>query len=158
MIEQFKTINDLSAVIKEYEGMLSRPTRRLSHPTLYRKRDVGKHEKVIKGVRVKDWFLSEDEVWVMPHDQMGLSFSSTYKNLKQVYKLKEKHNSGRTIDIYWILEKADIPPGLKFESDRNKQGHYFLTVTEQMLLSTLVKKLKILAQRMSVIKDGSRVL
>jgi len=46
MIEQFKTINDLSAVIKEYEGMLSRPTRRLSHPTLYRTRDVGKKEKI----------------------------------------------------------------------------------------------------------------
>jgi len=158
MIEQFKTINDLSAVIKEYEGMLSRPTRRLSHPTLYRTRDAGKKEKIIKGVRVKDWFLSEDEKWVLPHDQMGLSFSSTYKNLKQVYKLKEKHNPGKTLDIYWVLEKADIPPGLKFEPDLSKQGHYFLTVTEQMLLEKLVEKLKFLAQRMSVIKGAGKTL
>jgi len=158
MIEQFKTINDLSAVIKEYEGMLSRPTRRLSHPTLYRTRDVGKKEKIIKGVRVKDWFLSEDEKWVLPHNQMGLSFSSTYKNLKQVYKLKEKHNPGKTLDIYWVLEKADIPPGLKFEPDLSKQGHYFLTVTEQMLLEKLVEKLKFMAQRMSVIKGAGKTL
>jgi len=158
MIEQFKTINDLSAVIKEYEGMLSRPTRRLSHPTLYRTRDVGKKEKVIKGVRVKDWFLSEDEKWVLPHNQMGLSFSSTYKNLKQVYKLKEKHNPGKVLDIYWVLEKADIPPGLKFEPDLSKQGHYFLTVTEQMLLEKLVEKLKFMAQRMSVIKGAGKTL
>ena len=158
MIEQFKTINDLSAIIKEYEGILARPTRRLSHPTLYRNRDVGKHEKVIKGVRVKDWFLSEDEKWALPHDQMGLSFSSTYKNLKEVYKLKGKHNPGSSIDIYWVLEKADIPTGLKFEQDRSKKGHYFLTVTHQMLLSTLVNKLKLIAHRMSVIKDAGRAL
>ena len=158
MIEQFKTINDLSAVIKEYEAMLSRPTRRLSHPTLYRNRDVGKNEKIIKGIRVKDWFLSENKKWVLPHNQMGLSFSSTYKNLKEVYKLKGKHNPGKTIDIYWVLEKADIPLGLKFVADRSKKGHYFLTVTEQMLLYKLVEKLKLLAQRMSVIKGAGKVL
>ncbi len=158
MIQQFKTINDLSAVIKEYEGMLARPTRRLSHPTLYRKRDVGKNEKIIKGVRVKDWFMSEDEKWVLPHDQMGLSFSSTYQNLKDVYKLKGKHNPGKSIDVYWMLEQSDIPPGLKFEKDRDKKGHYFLIVTEQMLLKKLVDKLKLVAHRMSVIRDAGRAL
>lgn len=157
-MEQFKTINDLSAVIKEFEGMLSRPTCRLSHPTLYRNRDVGKNEKVLKGIRVKDWFLSEDEKWVLPHDQMGLSFSSTYKNLKSVYKLKERHNPEKIIDIYWVLEKADIPSGLKFVPDRSKKGHYFLTVTDQILLKKLVEKLKFMAQRMSVIKGAGKVL
>jgi hypothetical protein len=88
-MEQFKTINDLSVVIKECEGMLCRPTRRLSHPALYRRRDAGKRERIVKGVRVKDWLFSEDGKWVVPHGQMGLSFSSTYKNLKEVYKLKE---------------------------------------------------------------------
>ena len=97
MIEQFKSINDLSEIIKEYEGMLSRPTLHLSHPTLYRKGDVGPNEKIYKGIRVKEWFLSEDERWVMPHDQMGLSFSSTYKNLRDVFKLKTKHNPGKQI-------------------------------------------------------------
>lgn len=154
MTQQFKTINDLSAIIKEFEGMLARPTRRLSHPTLYRRRDVGKNEKIIKGVRVKDWLLSEDKKWVLPHDQMGLSFSSTYKKLKKVYKLKEMHNPGKKFDIYWILEKADIPPGLNFEADRDNKGHYFLTVTERMLLKTLVDKLRFVAQRMSVIRSA----
>lgn len=158
MIEQFKTINDLSEVIKEYEGMLSRPTPRFSHPTLYRKRDVGKKEKIVKGVRIKDWLFTEDEKWVLPHDQMGLSFSSTYKNLKDVYKLKQKHNKGKSIDIYWVLDKVDLPLGLSFQADRNKKGHYFLVVTERMLLESLVSKLRIVAQRMSVIRDGGRAL
>ncbi len=158
MIQQFKTINDLSAIIKEYEGILARPTQHLSHPTLYRRRDVGKNEKLIKGLRVKDWFLSEDEKWVLPHDQMGLSFSSTYKNLKEVYKLKGKHNPGKQINIYWVMEQADVPPGLKFEPDRDKKGHYFLTATEQMLFNTLVNKLKLVAQRMSVIRNAGKAL
>ena len=155
MIQQFKIINDLSEVIKEYEGILCRPTQRLSHPTLYRKRDVGKNETIVKGVRIKDWLFSEDRKWVLPHDQMGLSFSSTYKNLKQVHKLKSKHNPGKPFDIFWILEKADIPKGMEFQSDKVKKGHYFLTVTEQMHVDKLVSNLKLIAQRMSVIRDAS---
>lgn len=158
MTRQFRTINDFSAIIKEYEGMLARPTRRLSHPTLYRKRDVGKNEKLIKGVRVKDWLFSEDGKWELLHDQMGLSFSATCKNLKNVFKLKERHNQGKKIDIYWVLEKADIPPGLKFVADRDKKGHYFLTVTGTMLLKRLVSKLKFVAQRMSVIRNAGDAL
>lgn len=158
MIEQFRTINDLSEVIKEYEGMLLPPTQHLSHPTLYFPGDVGKNEKLIKGVRVKDWLLSEDEKWVLEHDQMGLSFSSTYKNLKQVYKLKEKHNPDDKINIYWVMEKADIPPGLKFVPDNNKKGHYFLVVTQKMQFKNLVDKLKIVAQRMSKIENVGKIL
>jgi len=94
----------------------------------------------------------------MPHDQMGLSFSSTYKNLKDVYRLKGRHNPGKSIEIYWVLEKSDIPPGLKFVADRDKKGHYYLTVTEQMLLKTLVGKLKVLAHRMTVIRNAEKVL
>lgn len=157
-MEQFKTINDLSVIIKEYEGMLARPTPRFSHPTLYRRRDAGEHEKLIRGVRVKDWLMSEDEKWILPHDQMGLSFSSTYQNLKDVFRLKKRHSAGGQVNIYWVLEKADIPPGMKFEPDRGKKGHYFLTVTETMLLHTLVEKLKLLAQRMSVIRDAGDTL
>jgi len=156
VLTQFRTLDDLSEVIKKYESILLRPTIHLSHPTLYRRRDLGKNEKMIKGIRVKDWFLSEDEKWVLPHDQMGLSFSSTYKSLKSVFKLKQRHSPGSGIHIFWVLEEADIPPGLKFEPDRLKKGHYFLTITEQMLLSTLVAKLKVVAQRMSVIRDGGK--
>lgn len=158
VMEQFKTLCDLQELIKEYELILMRPTPQLSHPTLYRRRDAARDDLIIKGVRVKDWFLSEDHKWVKPHDQMGLSFSSTYKNLKSVYKLKERHNASRAINIYWVLEKADIPAGFKFMEDIMKPGHYFLTVTETMLLSTLVTKLKLLSKRMTVIRDGSKVL
>jgi hypothetical protein len=158
LIEQFKTINDLSTVIKEYEGIMLRPTPKLSHPTLYRRRDVSEKETLIQGIRIKDWLFSTDGQWVLPHDQMGLSFSSTYQNLKDVYKLKQKHNKERQIDIFWVLEKADIPTGLNFVPDREKKGHYFLTVTETMHISKLVKKLKIIAHRMSVIRNGGKVL
>ena len=44
MIEQFKTITDLSAIIKEFEGMISRPTPRGSYPALYRRRDGSKQD------------------------------------------------------------------------------------------------------------------
>ncbi|MGN0920198.1 MAG: hypothetical protein ACI4NJ_00575 [Cellvibrio sp.] len=158
MNQQFKTLNDLSEIIKDYKGMLMRPTLRMSHPTLYRRRDVGKSESLVKGVRVKDWLFSSDMKWVMPHDQMGLSFSSSYSNLKQVFKLKERHNPGKRIDIFWVLEQSDLPEGLKFEADRNKKGHYFLTVTKQMHVSTLVKCLAHIAQHMSVIRNAENVV
>ena len=153
MIIQFKTINDLSEVIKEYEEKLRlRPIRKYSHPTLYRKRDVGHNEVLYKGVREGDWFFSENREWILPNDQAGLSFSSTFKNLKDVYRLKSRWNPGAQIDIHWVMERVDTPQGLKFVPDRDKKGHYFLTVTEPMLLITLIKKLKIVARQMSVIR------
>ncbi|MDN3638181.1 hypothetical protein QWY82_05075 [Simiduia curdlanivorans] len=158
MLTHFKTLDDLKEIILEYEKILLRPTRNLSHPKLYRRRDIGKSERMIKGIRVKDWFMSVDEKWVIPHDQMGLSFSSNYKNLKSVYKLKQRHNPSSKIHVFWVLEEADIPAGLKFMPDREKKGHYFLTVTEQMLLSVLVSKLKLIAQRMSIIRDGGEII
>lgn len=158
MITQFKTVEDISALIKEYETVLMRPTLKLSHPTLYRKRDAGKREQIIKGVRVKDWFLSEDQKWVKPHNQMGLSFSASLSNLSLVYNMKKRFNPKKTLNIYWVLEKADIPPGLKFVADQENSDHYFLTVTEPMLLTTLVIKLKFLAHRMTIIRNGSNAL
>lgn len=153
MIIQFKTINDINEVIKEYEQQLRlRPTRKYSHPTLYRKRDLGQNEILYRGVRDGDWFFSENKEWILPHDQMGLSFSSTYKNLKEVYRLKSKWNPGAQIDIHWVMERPDTPKGLKFVADRDSNGHYFLTATEPMLLDTLIKKLKIVARQMTVIR------
>lgn len=155
---QFKTMDDLRSIIKEFEGALVRPTRNLSHPTLYRNRDVQKGDKLIQGVRKKDWLLSVDESWVLPHSQMGLSFSSHWQHLKGVYKMKEKHNQGASINVYWVLEKADIPSGMKFEPDQKKKGHYLLTVTQKIPLHQLIFKLKWLADRMSVIKDAGKAL
>lgn len=157
-IHQFRTLDDLREVIKEYQGLLARPTRRLSHPTLYRRRDVQEGDRLIQGVRVKDWLFSADENWVLPHDQMGLSFSSHWQHLKGVYKMKQKWNKGSKIDVYWVLESADLPAKLKFEPDRSKKGHYFLTVTERMTLTELVDKLKWIADRMSTIQDCGKTL
>lgn len=157
-VHQFKTMDDLREIINEFEGALGRPTRHLSHPTLYRKRDVQEGDKLIQGLRRKDWEFSADEKWVMPHSQMGLSFSSHWQHLKGVYKMKEKHNKGAKIHVYWILEKSDLPSGMKFEPDLNKKGHYLLTVTETMSLYQLVSKLKWIADRMSVIKDAGKAL
>lgn len=157
-MNQFKTIDDLREKIKEYEGYLARPTRQLSHPTLYRKRDVQEGEILIKGIRKNDWFFSEDGKWIMPHDQMGLSFSSHWQHLKGVYKMKEKHNTGSAINVYWVLEKADLPVNMNFEADRKKKGHFFLTITKRMTLYQLVQKLKLVAYRMSVIKDARKAL
>lgn len=160
MINQFRTIDDLRDEIKEFEKILMRPTPHLSHPTLYRKRDVAEGEELVKGVRVKDWCLTEDYKWALPHNQMGLSFSSTFSNLKSVYKFKQKYNPGRVIHIHWILEKADVPDGLRFVQDQkpSKKHHWYLTVTEKMLVSQLVSKLKMVANRMTVIRGGGKTL
>jgi hypothetical protein len=159
MQQQFKTMDDLREKIKEYQGWLARPTRQLSHPTLYRKRDVTDGNSLIKGTQKGDWFFSEDHEWVLPHDQMGLSFSSDWQHLKGIYKLKQKHNPGCAIHVYWLLEEADIPDGLGFRPDLNpgKKGHYLLTVTDRMTLDSLVKKLKVVARKMSRIKNVEKV-
>jgi hypothetical protein len=157
-VHQFKTLENLRALIKEYEGALGRPTRNLSHPTLYRRRDVQVGDVLIRGVRKKDWLFSADEKWVLPHDQMGLSFSSHWQHLKGVYKMKEKHNPGAAVHVYWVLEKADLPSDMKFVPDSNKQGHYLLTITRTMSLHQLVAKLKWIADRMSIMKDAGRAL
>ena len=64
------------------------------------------------------------------------------------------------MNVYWVLEQADLPPGMAFvkDRDRKKEGHYFLTVTEQMTLFKLVQKLKALARRMSVMTDAGKAL
>ena len=157
-VHQFKTVDDLRSIIKEFEGALARPTRNFSHPTLYRKRDVQNGDRLIQGVRKQDWLFSIDEKWVLPHSQMGLSFSSHWQHLKGVYKMKEKHNKGAPIHVYWMLEKADIPAGMKFEPDLKKKGHYLLVVTKKIPLHQLLSKLKWIADRMSVIKDAGRAL
>ena len=161
MTLQFKTVDDLKTIIADLEGLiLTRPTLRLSHPTLYRRRDTAPDDIILQGVRVKDWFFSADKKWVLPHDQMGLSFCSSFNKLSDVYKGKKKHNPGKQVNVYWVLEQADLPPGMAFVQDRGrkKEGHYFLTVTERMTLFKLVQNLKALARRMSVMTDAGKAL
>jgi len=156
--QQFKTLADLKDIISDLEKIVARPTLHLSHPTLYRKRDTAAGDRIIKGVRVKDWFFSEDEKWIKAHDQMGLSFSSSFSNLKGVYKQKKKHNQGKKVDVYWILEAADLPADMAFVKDKRKSGHYYLTVTKDMTVPDLVKKLKKIARDMTKIKEGGEYL
>ena len=158
MSQIFKTLTDLREIIKDFEGFIARPTPKLHHPTLYRRGGVGKDDILIKGVRKKDFLFSPDEKWILPHNQMGLSFSVHWQHLKAALKMKESRNPGKAIDVYFTLEKSDIPQGLAFVADNKNPRHYLLIATEQMTVEQLVSKLKMLAHRMSVIKNGGKTL
>jgi len=45
-----------------------------------------------------------------------------------------------------------------FVEDNDNAGHYFLTVTEMMLVEQLVTKLTLVPYRLTVIRDASKVL
>lgn len=161
-MEQFKILTDLRDYIKEVESqkskVLSRPIPEGASPVFYRSCDVSEGIELIQGIQVGDYLFSNCKRWILAHDQMGLSFSAHWQHLKGIYKLKSRKNPGKSVDVYWVLEKADIPPGLKFVEDKNDNRHYFLTVTEKMTVDSLVRKLKWVADRMSVIKDGTRAI
>lgn len=157
-VHQFKTMENLRDLIKEFEKSLSRPTRKFSHPTLYRKRDVAENDRLIDGLRAQDWKFSMDEKWILPDEQKGLSFSAHWQHLKGVYKMKEKHNPGSAINVYWVLETIEPPQKMKFVPDKTNEDHYFLTVTEPMTIYELIAKLKWLADRMSVMSDARKAL
>ena len=161
-MEQFKILTDLRDYIKNIEAqkgkILSRPIPEGGSPVFYRSSDVAKGTELIQGIQIGDYFFSNCKKWVLPHNQMGLSFSAHWQHLKGIYKLKASKNPGKAVDVYWVLEKADIPSNMKFVPDEKDDRHYFLTVTEKMTVETLVKKLKWVADRMSVIKDGTRAL
>jgi len=156
-LKQFKCLNELKKIIDEISALRARPVVRGQHATLYGERLEGKYRTVM-GVRICDYKFSPDEKWVLPDRQMGLSFSATWTNLRFVYGMYQKREKKKPIDIYWVLSEADIPPGLEFVEDDTNPGHYFLTVTEPMRIEKLVEKLTMISHRMSVIKDGGRVL
>jgi hypothetical protein len=72
--------------------------------------------------------------------------------------MKEKHNPGSAINVYWVLETIEPPKKMKFVVDSARADHYFLTVTEPMTIYELIAKLKWLADRMSVISDARKAL
>ena len=154
---QLKCLSDVKKLIKDIETYRARPVIRGQHPTLYPERAEGKY-RTIQGVRICDYQFSSDEKWVLPNQQMGLSFSSSWDNLQFVYGMFKKRSNKKPIDIHWILSEADIPPGLKFIADNGNKGHYFLAVTEKMHIDKLVKKLEMISHRMSVMKGGGNVL
>jgi len=70
----------------------------------------------------------------------------------------KKRSKKKPVDIHWVLSEADIPLGLAFVADKGNSGHYFLAVTERMLVETLVNKLEMVSHRLSVIQGGGKVL
>lgn|SRR5690554_381857 len=154
-IKQYKCLTDLKGIINEVDELRMRPTPRGQHPTIYQDRADGKYRTVM-GVRICDYRFSVDEKWVLPDEQMGLSFSASWENLKFVHKMMSRNK--KPVDIYWVLSGADIPPGMKFVQDRKNSDHYFLTVTKRMRVEELVFNLRWVADRLSVIKEGGCAL
>lgn len=81
------------------------------------------------GIRICDYRFNADETWILPDPQMGLSFSASWQNLKFVLGMQAKRAKKKPIDVFWVLSEADIPRGLELA-----------------------------AQRMSVIREGSKYL
>lgn len=74
--------------------------------------------------------------------------------------MKSKRNPGQRVHVFWVLEKAEIPDGLKFNVDPRdkKKQHFLLSVTKKMTVSELRSKLEWVADRMSVIKNAQDAL
>ena len=154
-MEQFKTMEDLREYIKSLGKFYARSITAGEHATLYLDHSQG---QMFHGVRDKDYLFSACKKWVLPHGQMGLSFSAHWQHLKDKYKLKTNHAKGNAVNVYWVLEAADIPSGLKFVPDNRDHQHYLLTVTEQMTVTRLASKLSWIADRMSKISDARKAL
>lgn len=154
---QLKCLSDVKKLISDIEVYRARPVIEGKHTTLYDQRLEGKYRTVM-GVRICDYQFCTDEKWVLPNPNMGLSFSATWDNLKFVFGMFKKQAKKKPVDIHWILSEADIPKGLAFVKDEENSGYYFLAVTERMKVEQLVEKLKFVAFKMSVIKEGGKAL
>jgi len=160
-LEQFKSLTDLREYIKNFERYFARPIVEGEHPTLYLNSNSSNKE-VFNGIQRDDYIFSSCGNWIIPSNEHGLSFSSHWQHLKGIYRMKAKRNAGKSVSVYWVIEKFDIPSGLRFVIDpRDKKGqHYLLTVctTQPMKVSELREKLEWIADRMSVIKDAQVAL
>lgn len=139
-------------------GVLFRVIVSPNSSTLYKEGHQGK-SKLHQGVRECDYkFSASNPDWIEPSDHHGLSFSSTFNQTKFTLDLLGKFQKDKTRinTAYWILEDSKcIPDGMALKQDPTNPEHYLLVVTEQMLLTTLVKKLKIVAYRMTVMNGLS---
>ncbi|NJA06524.1 hypothetical protein HC024_12455 [Methylococcaceae bacterium WWC4] len=155
-LNQFKTLIELQEIIKQLRNIekkliLARPVVRDEHPTLYANASETGY-RVVCGVRVCDYQLSVDERWVEPNEQMGLSFSGEWQHLRGVHKMVSRH-ADKSVDVFWVLGDANLPPGMAFQEDKKKKGHYFLVVVRRMTLSALIENLQWVASRMSKIEQ-----
>lgn len=154
-MEQFRIIGDIREYIKSFDAFCARSIQRGDHPTLYMNDEQG---KTYSNIREKDYQFSACKKWVIPNSQKGLSFSARWQHLKDKYKLKKKWSKGNPVDVYWVIERCDLPVGLEFVADERDKEHYFLTVTERMLATQLREKLIFVANRMSVIREVQKAL
>ena len=154
-MEQFRTTSDIREYVKSLGKIYSRAAIVNEHSTLYLDYSQG---SMVHGIREKDYLISSCRQWVIPHDQMGLSFSAHWQHLKDKIKLKARFADGKDVTVHWVLETADIPDGLKFKRDNKDSQHFFLTVADQMLVKTLADKLNWLADRMSKIEKVGRII
>ena len=169
---QFKTAEDLKLAVDKLIathrdaknknlGIMFRVVVPPNDATTYIEGHQGPY-KLIRGVRVCDYAFEESTglEWVIPDPTRGLSFSKSYSHLKSTQKMLARHAHGYNKPgpanvSWWILSKCDIPPGLQFVQDPKDNSHYFLAVTERMHINVLVKKLKLIAYHMSIMKDGT---
>ena len=160
-MEQFKSLTDLREYLKTFEKYFARPIVEGEHPTLYLNPNSS-HKEVINGIQRDDFIFSACGNWIIPCDEHGLSFSSHWQHLKGIYRMKSKKNPGKPVSVYWVIEKCDIPPGLKFVVDPRdkKKQHYLLCVCskEPMRVSELREKLEWVADRMSIIREAQIAL
>ncbi|AFU97256.1 hypothetical protein [Simiduia agarivorans] len=158
-MEQFKSLEDLRDALKRLSQWFARPIVDGEHPTLHLN-PGSTHREVLNGIQRDDYIFSSCGNWVQPSIAHGLSFSAHWQHLKGIQRMKAKRNPGKPVSVYWILEVADIPEGLKFvpdPTDRKKQ-HYLLAVTQKMHVAELRSKLEWIADRMAVIKDAQEAL
>lgn len=171
-VAQFKTAEDLEKVINtliaEHRvaknkslGVMFRVVIPPNDSTTYIEGTQGA-SKLVEGVRVCDYaFESSTKLeWVIPHPCMGLSFSKTFSHLKNTRKLLSRHAKGYKQPgpahvAWWILEDRDLPDGMAFVQDPDDKQHYFLTVTKRMHIMTLARNLKLIAHKMTIIKDAT---
>jgi hypothetical protein len=158
-MEQFKTTEDLRESLKRLSKWFARPTVEGEHPTLHLNPGSTNRE-VLSGIQRDDYVFSNCGNWIIPSDEHGLSFSGHWQHLKGIHRMKSKRNPGKRVSVYWVLEKSDIPEGLKFvvdPRDKRKQ-HYLLSVTKRMHVQELRSKLEWVADRMSIIRDAQAAL
>lgn len=157
-MEQFKTLTDLRDYLSKLDRWFARPTVSGEHPTIYLPGSTNK--PTVNGIQEGDYVFSPDKQWILPSEEHGLSFSGHWQHLKGIHRMKSKRNPGISVDVYWVLEEADLPEGLKFvvdPRDRKKQ-HYLLAAVERMTVAQLRSKLEWIADRMSIIRDAQDAL
>ena len=166
-IHQLKTLENLEQKIDlliqeprkregSHLGVVFRTVIEPNSPTLY---EPGHHGKggIQQGVRECDYKLSPaDPNWVLASDEHGLSFSASMRHAVDTIKFLGKfQKKGTHVNCaYWILENSEsIPKDMAFVQDPDNPEHYLLTITKDMPISDLVRKLQWISQHMTVMND-----